>query len=281
MYETLIKGRTLPEVYNKALVELYTNGTSSGTDYNQDQLEISVTMVIEEPISEPMISRLFIGGPHELQQYIMEICDGILDFMIGVDENTWEYTYHNRMRKFPLHPDAIPLKNLGFVGAEKTDIMWLNQIDWVVQDLKRNPDSRRAIINIRDNSIDPFIANPACLQNIQFLIREGKLHMKVLMRSNDAPEATFMNAFAFIMFQKKIADELGVPVGSYTHRANSFHVYEKDYALLNSYIEGITNRDLDDLTYSYIDGWMEEMEECIPEINKMVEVQKNKYAIGE
>jgi hypothetical protein len=59
------------------------------------------------------------------------------------------------------------------------------------------------------------------------------------MRSNDAPEATYMNAFAFIMLQKSIADNLKVDVGSYFHRANSFHCYEKDFKLLESYISSI------------------------------------------
>ena len=58
------------------------------------QKEVSMTMVIDEPLCEPMISRLYIGGFRELQQYIMEVLDGIVDFKINTAENAWEYTYH-------------------------------------------------------------------------------------------------------------------------------------------------------------------------------------------
>ena len=52
-------------------------------------------MYVENAIGEPFISKLFPGGHRELQQYTMEIVDGILDFKIG-EGNCWEYTYHNR-----------------------------------------------------------------------------------------------------------------------------------------------------------------------------------------
>ena len=96
--------------------------------------------------------------------------------------------------------------------------------------------------------------------------------MKVLMRSNDGVEATFMNAFAFVMIQKKVADTLGIPVGTYVHRANSFHCYEKDFGLLDQYISGIESKPLDEITYEY-DGFFKDlMEEAIPNIKKAVSI---------
>jgi thymidylate synthase len=88
------------------------------------------------------------------------------------------------------------------------------------------------------------------------------------MRSNDAPEATFMNAFAFIMLQKRIADTLGYNMGSYTHRANSYHCYEKDFKLIEGYMRGIDSDE--EITYDYEDFYRDLMEESIPEIEKKV-----------
>ena len=245
MYEAFVKGKSLPEAYHKALEELYKHGeTVPCDDYNQNQQELAMTMIVEEPLAEPMISRLTIGGFYELQQYVMEVLDGILDFKIG-DGNAWEYTYHDRIVNY---------------GQE------FDQLQFVIDELKRNPGSRRAVIIIRDNSVDPFNSHPACLQHMQFFIRGGRLHMMILMRSNDAVEATFMNAFAFIMVQKKVADALGLPVGIYTHRANSFHCYEKDFGLLEQYISGITTKPEDEITYEYEDFFKDLMEEAIPKI---------------
>ena len=253
MKEIIVEARLLSEAYHNALLALYTQGDIiSCNDWEQNQKEVSMTMVVQEPLSEPMVSKLYIGGFRELQQYVMEVLDGILDFKIGED-TCWEYTYHDRMVNFPI-PDGN-----------------INQVEFVINELKRNSDSRRGVINIRDNGVDPFNPNPACLQNIQYFIRDGKLHCKVLMRSNDATKATFMNAFAFIMLQKKIADALGVEVGTYAHRANSFHCYEKDFALLQQYVDGINaSKDGGGISYEYEGFYQDMMEESIPEINDLV-----------
>lgn len=239
MYELLVSGKTLPEAYHNALLALHENNDELPCpDYDTRQKEASMTIVVDEPLCEPMISKLFIGDPRSLEQYRQEMLYGILDF--EVERGNWEYTYHLRME---------------------------GQIPWVIGELRRNPDSRRAVIVIRSDE-DLESGSPACLQHIHYFIRGGKLHCKVLFRSNDATKATYMNAFALIMMQKGIADELGIPVGSYTHRANSFHVYERDYAMFDGYVRRIKNGD--DLTYSYVGDWDEQMEDAKPEIAEMV-----------
>ena len=246
MYEKFASGTTLPEAYHEALRTLFIYGdTVPCPDYNTTQWELSMTMHVEFPLEEPMISRCFIGGPKELEQYRQEMLDGILDF--EVERGNWPYTYHQRMA------EQIPL---------------------VIAELRHNPDTRRAVIDVREWSQDLGSYDPACLQNIQYFIREGKLHCKVLFRSNDACKATFMNAFALIMLQKRIADELGVPVGSYTHRANSFHCYEKDFPLLKGYIRRITSDEY--LTYDYAGEWECLMQEAQGDIAEMVEELKGR-----
>ena len=246
MIELIVKDRTLPEAYHAALRTLYERGEDSECpDWNTTQREGALTMVIDEPLSEPMISRCFIGGYKELEQYRQEMLDGILDF--EVERGNWTYTYHQRME---------------------------HQIPFVIEELKRNPYSRRAVINIRFHS-DIGSDEPACLQHIQYFIRNNKLDCMVLFRSNDACKATFMNAFALIMLQKRIADELGVEVGRYTHRANSFHCYEKDLPLLKGYVQRISIQE--DMTFNYVGDWKDLMEEAKPEIAQMVSELKRKW----
>ena len=240
MIEYLCTAKTLTDAYHQALVALHDLGEIADcTDWNCKQREISMTMVVLKPLAEPMISKCFIGGPRELQQYCMEMLDGILDFEI--DKGNWSYTYHDRM-----------------VNFEHS----LNQIDFIVSELKRNPSSRRAVMIIRDPSVDIKNNDPACLQHIQYFIRNGKLDCQILFRSNDACKATFMNAFALILLQKRIADILGIPVGTYTHRANSFHCYEKDFDLLEGYVKRIFSNK--EITYNYNEDWKDLMEEYVP-----------------
>ena len=178
----------------------------------------------------------------QVMAYRQEMLDGILDFEI--ERGNWAYTYHSRME---------------------------GQVDFVLRELRRNPDSRRAVIDVRDWKKDSASDDPACLQHLQYFIRGGALHCKVLFRSNDACKATFMNAFALIMLQKRIADELGVELGSYTHRANSFHCYEKDFPMLEGYVRRM---DEGGVTYDYAGEWEDMMAEARPEIAEAVEKLK-------
>ena len=245
MHELFVTGKTLPEAYHNALSALYENNTELPChDYNTNQKESSVTFVAQQPLKEPMISKLFIGDPRSLEQYRQEMLDGILDF--EVERGNWEYTYHQRMEK---------------------------QIPWLIKELTRNPDSRRAVIVIRDET-DLNTDSPACLQLLQYMIRANALHCKVVFRSNDATKAAFMNAYALIMLQKRIAETLGVPVGSYTHRANSFHVYERDYEMFDGYIKRIKSGG--ELAYNFEGDWDEQMEDAKPEIARMVEQLKSR-----
>lgn len=227
MKEIFVQGKTLPEAYHLALQTLYHQGEISDcADYNQKQRECSMTIYVEEPLAEPRISKLIIGGAADLYQYEQELLNGILNFRIN---HGWSYTYESRYH---------------------------DQLPFIIEELKRNPSSRRAVMDIRDSKYDITNDSPACWQHAQYFIRNGKLDCCILFRSNDLPEAFYFNAWAMIRLQKKIANELGVGVGTYTHRANSMHCYEKDFKLLEGYIKGIERGDI--LTYEY-DGFFDEL----------------------
>jgi len=254
MNEAYITGRTLTEAYHKALVALAEAGEMQDCpDYGQRQLECTMTVHVEAPTAEPRISKLVICGPRELRQYELEVLDGILDFVVGKGENLWEYTYH--LRYAP----------------------WLNG---AIADLKREPNSRRAVISTRDNAVDGGNTHPACLQNIQFFLRGGRLDCCVLFRSNDLPEAFFMNAFALIRLQERVAAELGVPVGTYSHRSNSMHVYEKNFAMFFSFVDKIRQAPPEDLVYQYEGYFDEMMMEYDPEIMAMVAAKREQYGVA-
>lgn len=279
MEEILVRGHNLPIAYHNALQCLRMHGMRyPAPDWNDERLECSMTIVVENPLEEPMISKLGCVTPEHLQQYIMEICDGLLDFEVG---RTLAYTYHDRMVEW-----------LG-------DHRLVDQIEFVTNELKRNPYSTRAVIDVRNNGVDVYENDIPCLQHMQFFIRnsffewpehslnpsldgtktnDDKLNLKVVMRSNDAFNGTFMNMFGFVMLQKKIADALGIEVGTYTHRANSFHVYGRMLEKFDGMVDRlIYTNDAYSLCYSYEDEWKALMDAAVPDILKKIEQQKAKY----
>jgi thymidylate synthase len=111
----------------------------------------------------------------------------------------------------------------------------LNQWEYVKSELKRDPDSRRAVIHIRtpDDSLHA-VKDVPCTLALQFFIREGSLHLHVNMRSSDIILGIAYDVPAFTTMQEILANELGVELGEYVHTSNSLHCYERDFEMLDA-----------------------------------------------
>lgn len=112
--------------------------------------------------------------------------------------------------------------------ADRRFVQW----DYIVNELRRDPDSRRAVMHLRtpNDSIDAKLDVP-CTLALQFFIREGKLHQVVHMRSSDVIFGIAYDVPAFTVFQEILANELNVELGTYTHVSNSLHIYERHFDL--------------------------------------------------
>lgn len=119
--------------------------------------------------------------------------------------------------------------NYGWCIQEK---FGFNQWEYVRELLSKDPNTRQAIIHIK--TAEDSIQNPTkdmnCTIALQFILREGKLHLTVTMRSNDLWMGFPNDVFQFTAMQILMAMQLGVEVGTYTHHAGSLHLYERDYA---------------------------------------------------
>jgi len=137
---------------------------------------------------------------------------------ISDDGKTANSAYGARI--FKLHPRI----------AGSSLIQW----DYIIDELKRDRDSRRAVIHIR-SPWDSTLANldVPCTLSLQFFIREGALHQVVNMRSSDLVLGIAYDVPAFTFFQEMLAIELGVELGTYTHVSNSLHVYEHHFTMLS------------------------------------------------
>lgn len=109
-----------------------------------------------------------------------------------------------------------------------------NQWQMVIDELRKDPDSRRAVMHIRTID-DGFDARDVpCTLSLQFLIREGALDLIVHMRSNDLVLGSCYDVPAFTLMQEVMANDLDVSLGRYYHFANSLHVYSRHYEMARS-----------------------------------------------
>ncbi|MYS23751.1 thymidylate synthase [Streptomyces sp. SID4948] len=102
----------------------------------------------------------------------------------------------------------------------------------VVETLRDDPDSKRAVIQIFRGEELQVAGNPdvSCTLGLQFLLREGVLHGVGFMRANDVYRGMTSDVFSFTFLQEMLARELGVAVGSYVHQVGSLHLYDPDHA---------------------------------------------------
>lgn len=113
----------------------------------------------------------------------------------------------------------------------------INQLDNVKTLLKRNANSRRAVIQLYDaKDIDEKRKTIPCTCTMQFFIRGGCLDMSVTMRSNDAFYGLAHDVFAFSMLQEIMARSLRVKVGKYKHYVGSLHLYRDKSKLAETYL---------------------------------------------
>ena len=101
-----------------------------------------------------------------------------------------------------------------------------DQIDYVVDLLKNQPDTRQAVITILDmKEHNTFKFDTPCTYAIQFTIVHGRLDMCVTMRSNDLWYGFCNDQYQFSKIQDMISLELGVEPGVYYHFAHNMHLY--------------------------------------------------------
>lgn len=268
-----VRGRSIAEAWEKSLIELHKAGCDLQTMYDKPgdppSKDCTMLITVEDPLAEPMIHKDFPGGLDDLQEYVMEVVDGIKNHLVrdktDPDDTRWEYTYNERLFAY-----TIP-------GLKDRVI---DQISLIADKLTQTPYTRRAQAITWKVWEDNDCYDPACLQSIWCRLTEDKdrafLNTNVRFRSNDAYKAGFMNMFALVKLQKFIADRISeksnrpVIPARYVHFADSYHIYGSYFTEFKErFLKGLERRSFKERTFRYKDV-REIMEEAKPRILEKV-----------
>jgi thymidylate synthase len=147
----------------------------------------------------------------------------------------------------------------------------------ISQKLAETPHTRRAQAITWKVWEDNICYDPACLQSIWCRLLEGEdgtwyLNTNVRFRSNDAYKASFMNMFALIFLQKRLARKIAklsgrkIKLGRYVHQADSYHIYGAYFKEFDQrFLGALDKRTFEQRTFRYEDV-KDIMEEAIPGI---------------
>jgi len=228
---------SLPLAWERAVIACWERGEAFPTEYDHpddpNSRDVTALIHVTRPFDEPRIHRAFPGGLDDLEKYRSEVLYGVHDHWIEPSVGKWEYTYHERLFAYDVPGMRI-----------------FDQVAGVVRKLREVPFTRRAQAVTWQVWNDMNIDDPACLQRMWFRISEGKLHLNVHMRSNDAFKAAFMNMFAFTELQRMVAEQVGVEPGEYMHVADSFHIYGSYFSEFEGFLKTVATRSEADRVYT-------------------------------
>lgn len=104
-----------------------------------------------------------------------------------------------------------------------------DQLQQIIELLKKDSTSRRAVLNISDPTINRITTKDMqCTIALQFLIRNEKLEMTVYMRSNDVFFGLPYDYIYFVSLGEYVSKQLNIEFAKYIHHATSMHMYLRD-----------------------------------------------------
>ncbi len=101
----------------------------------------------------------------------------------------------------------------------------IDQIRWVVDEIRRNPDSRRLIVSAWNVADLPKMALMPCHALFQFYVADGKLSCQLYQRSGDIFLGVPFNIASYALLTHMVAQVCGLGVGEFVHTLGDAHLY--------------------------------------------------------
>jgi thymidylate synthase len=159
----------------------------------------------------------------------------------------------NLVEKFPMYSDEWKAEKKSFIERIKTDTdfakqwgelgpvygkQWrrwegnngnvFDQIQMAMDQIKKNPDSRRILVsawNVSDVVSHKKTAPPLCHTLFQFYVANGRLDLQLYQRSADVALGVPYNVASYSILLMMMAQECGLEPGIFVHTTGDTHLY--------------------------------------------------------
>ena len=105
----------------------------------------------------------------------------------------------------------------------------IDQIAWLINEIKTNPDSRRLILSAWNPNDLSGMALPPCHTMSQFYVLDGKLSCQLYQRSGDVFLGVPFNIASYALLTHIIARECNLVVGDFVHTLGDAHIYHNHF----------------------------------------------------
>lgn len=105
----------------------------------------------------------------------------------------------------------------------------IDQISEVIDQIKKNPDSRRLIVSAWNVAEIPNMALAPCHAMFQFYVADGKLSLQLYQRSADVFLGVPFNIASYALLQMMVAQVCGLELGDFVHTFGDVHIYNNHF----------------------------------------------------
>ncbi len=134
-----------------------------------------------------------------------------------------------------------------FPSAQKDEngnwnVTEVDQIQYVTDELKRKPYSRRLVVTAWEPGNATKSKLPPCHYSFAFNVNDGKLNCHLTQRSGDIALGIPFNLAAYSILTQIIAQEVGLDLGFFAHTIIDAHIYVGDEGTPNEkydHLEGL------------------------------------------
>jgi thymidylate synthase len=125
--------------------------------------------------------------------------------------------------------DLGPVYGKQWRSWQGADGQVIDQIAWLVDEIKRNPDSRRLIVSAWNVGELKDMALMPCHCLFQFYVADGKLSCQLYQRSADIFLGVPFNIASYALLTHMIAQVCGLGVGDFVHSFGDAHIYRNHF----------------------------------------------------
>ncbi len=105
----------------------------------------------------------------------------------------------------------------------------IDQMAWVVDEIKRNPTSRRLIVSAWNPADVERMALPPCHCLFQFFVARGRLSCQLYQRSGDIFLGVPFNIASYALLTHMVAQATGLEAGDFVHTLGDAHIYHNHF----------------------------------------------------
>ncbi|MGW8604538.1 thymidylate synthase [Streptomyces sp. NPDC055893] len=191
-------------------------------------------------------ARLLYAPPARILNLAFAVAETV--WILSGSDEPWIFDYNTKLRQYA---DDGVLR--GAYGPRMRK--WagtVDQLSRVVEILKQDPDSRRALIQLYDPARDAAgHKDVPCTLGFRFYLRDGRLHMSTTMRGQDVWIGMPYDLFFYTVLHELVAGWIGAELGDFHHHVGSLHIYENHLDQADALTSIVASSDMPDLTTSW------------------------------